>query len=101
MTLKQKWAATCMPKMRSTADDTSSAVTSSSHDTWQGIEPVNCPDVTSEEVREGRGGREGEYKLYKGPAYCNYSKMMTCNNNTMLRLLLSILTALSYSKSAS
>ena len=56
MTLKQKWAATCMPKMRSTADDTSSAVTSSSHDTWQGIEPVNCPDVTSEEVREGRRG---------------------------------------------
>ena len=58
VTLKQKWAATCMPKMRSTADDTSSAVTSSSHDTWQGIEPVNHPDVTSEEVREGRGGRE-------------------------------------------
>ena len=58
MTLKQKWAATCMPKMRSTADDMSSAVTSSSHDTWQGIEPVNRPDITSEEVREGRRGRE-------------------------------------------
>ena len=58
VTLKQKWAATCMPKMRSTADDTSSAVTSSSHDTWQGIEPINHPDVTSEEVRrEGEGER--------------------------------------------
>ena len=63
VTLKQKWAATCMPKMRSTADDTSSAVTSSSHDTWQGIEPVNCPDVTSEEVREGRRGEGGRVQV--------------------------------------
>ena len=72
MTLKQKWAATCMPKMRSTPDDTSSAVTSSSHDTWQGIEPVNRLDVTREEVRGGRGGREGE-RMHKDLAYCNYS----------------------------
>ena len=73
----------------------------SSRDTWQGIEPVNHPDVTSEEVREGRRGRESTGYIKVLHTVIIIIKMMTYDNNAMLRLLLSILTALSHSKSAS
>ncbi|XP_003384834.1 PREDICTED: uncharacterized protein PB18E9.04c-like [Amphimedon queenslandica] len=47
VTLKQKWAMS-----KPIVADTSSEVTSTTQDTWKGVEPIPRPDVTSEEESE-------------------------------------------------